>query len=128
MSYLGYYALPALGPGYFPETIPAPECVNTPGVTRSVALTLFSLEGRMHDIFPSGHTIIALLVLWQGRRHRVRGWPLLIPLVAGLVAGTVYLRYHYGVDVLAGAAITVGIMGTYLFFRKRTRPGRKPGA
>lgn len=109
ISYLGYYALPALGPGYFPETIPVPTCVNDPGVTQSVALTLFSLEGRMHDIFPSGHTIIALLVVWQAARHKLRGWLLLIPLVCGLVLGTVYLRYHYGVDVLAGFIIAAAV-------------------
>ena len=117
VSYLGYYILPALGPGYFPEAIPAPECVNASGATQSVALTLFSLEGRMHDIFPSGHTIIALLALWLARRYQVRGWPLLIPVVAGLVMGTVYLRYHYGVDVLAGAAIAVLILGIRSLWR-----------
>jgi len=110
ISYLGYYALPALGPGYFPDTIPAPECVNDPGVTQSVALTLFSLEGRMHDIFPSGHTIIALIALWQAARHRLRWWPALIPIVCGLVMGTVYLRYHYGVDVLAGFLIAAAVI------------------
>jgi len=110
ISYLGYYALPALGPGYFPQTIPAPTCVNDPGVTQSVALTLFSLEGRMHDIFPSGHTIIALLVLWQAARHKLPLWPLLVPPICGLILGTVYLRYHYGVDVLAGFLIALGVI------------------
>ena len=89
----------------------------------------------MHDIFPSGHTIIALLVMWLAKRHRVRGWPLLIPLVAGLVAATVYLRYHYGVDVLAGVAIAVVLTGTVPFFRsrylamqwRRTEKGDCPG-
>ena len=63
----------------------------------------------MHDIFPSGHTIIALLVVWQAARHKLRGWLLLIPLVCGLVLGTVYLRYHYGVDVLAGFIIAAAV-------------------
>jgi len=115
ISYLGYYALPALGPGYFPETVPAPVCVNDPGVTQSVAQTLFTLEGRMHDIFPSGHTIIALLALWQAARHKLRGWPLLIPLVCGLVMGTVYLRYHYGVDVLAGILIAAAVAASVIY-------------
>lgn len=110
VSYLGYYALPAWGPGYFHEKVPAPQCVHDGGVTQSMALFLFSLEGKMHDIFPSGHTMIALIVLWQARRHRLRGWPLLIPLVAGLVMGTVYLRYHYGVDILAGVALVIPIL------------------
>jgi len=109
ISFLGYFAFPALGPGYFPETIPAPDSVNAAGVTQSVALTLFALEGRMHDIFPSGHTIIALLAVWLAARNKLRGWPLLVPVVCGLIVGTVYLRYHYGVDVLAGAVIAAAV-------------------
>ena len=31
--------------------------------------------------------------------------------VAGLLIGTVYLRYHYGVDVLAGALIAGVVIG-----------------
>ena len=66
-------------------------------------------NGDNRTSFPSGHTIIALLVLWQAARHRVRGWPFLVPIVAGLICGTVYLRYHYGVDVLAGIIIAAAI-------------------
>jgi membrane-associated phospholipid phosphatase len=123
ISYLGYYAVPALGPGYFPEAVPAPESVSAEGMTQSVALTLFSLEGRMHDIFPSGHTIIALLALWLAARNRLRGWPLLVPVVAGLMVGTVYLRYHYGVDVAAGVIIAAAIVLCRIGFRKgKTAP------
>jgi len=30
----------------------------------------------------------------------------LIPLVTGLIISTVYLRYHYVIDVIAGLALT----------------------
>ncbi len=111
VSFLGYYVLPALGPGYFPGAIPAPGCVNDAGITRTLALALFSLEGKMYDIFPSGHTIIALIALWQARKYRLWFWPFLIPVVGGLIVGTVYLRYHYGVDVLAGVLIAALLIG-----------------
>ncbi|MHC4945377.1 MAG: phosphatase PAP2 family protein [Planctomycetota bacterium] len=110
ISFLGYYVVPAWGPGYFPKIIPAPPSVTGPGVTQSVALTLFALEGRMNDVFPSGHAIIALLALWLALRNGIRGWPLLIPVVLGLLLGTVYLRYHYGVDVIAGVFIALLVM------------------
>ncbi|MEW6742145.1 MAG: phosphatase PAP2 family protein [Planctomycetota bacterium] len=109
LSYLGYYVVPALGPGYWPERVPAPEAVTSRGVTQTVALALFSLEWAKHDVFPSGHTMIALLVLWQAWRHRLRGWWVLVPFVAGLLVATVYLRYHYGVDVLVGIVLALGI-------------------
>lgn len=120
ISYLGYYAVPALGPGYFPATIPAPAAVSTDGVTRSVALALFALEGRMFDIFPSGHAIIALLVLWQAARQTIKGWMLLVPVVAGLLIATVFLRYHYGVDVVAGVIIAGIIVVVFRLGRRHS--------
>jgi membrane-associated phospholipid phosphatase len=110
ISFLGYFAVPAQGPGYFPDVIPAPDCIRAEGATRSVALALFSLEGHMHDVFPSGHTIIALLALRQAARHRLKGWFLLVPVVAGLLVATVYLRYHYGVDIIAGFIVATGVL------------------
>lgn len=110
ISFLGYFAVPAQGPGYFPDAIPAPDCIRAEGATRSVALALFALEGHMHDIFPSGHTIIALLALRQAARHRLKWWYLLVPLVLGLLVGTVYLRYHYGVDIIAGFVVAAAVL------------------
>jgi len=110
LSFLGYYAVPALGPCYTPEPVPAPECISAEGPTQTVARVLRRVEGDMYDAFPSGHTVVALLVLWLVRRHRLQAWPVLLPVVAGLVSGTVYLRYHYGVDVLAGAVVAFAVM------------------
>lgn len=119
LSFLGYYAFPALGPGYFPDAVPAPACVDHSGATGRIALALFSLEGpMMRDIFPSGHTIIAMLALYQAFRHRLWFRYLLVPVTAGLLAGTVYLRYHYGVDVAAGAVVAVAVV---LCFRVKKR-------
>ena len=59
------------------------------------------------DSMPSGHTCMTILMLVLTRRLLPRLLWLLIPIAVGLVFGTVYLRYHYGVDVLAGAALAV---------------------
>lgn len=123
ISFLGYYLVPAWGPGYYPDTIPAPDCVAGPGVTQTIALSLFKLEGRMNDVFPSGHAIIAVLVLWLAKRNRIKGWWLIIPLVLGLLVGTVYLRYHYGVDLIAGLLIAICVIRVAtLFCRSRASP------
>lgn len=58
--------------------------------------------------FPSSHAAVAvglLVVFW---RHRLRLAWVLLPIVAGLVLGTVYGRYHYAVDAVVGT--TVGVV------------------
>ncbi|MGH7371035.1 MAG: phosphatase PAP2 family protein, partial [Candidatus Methylomirabilales bacterium] len=64
--------------------------------------TLNVLERFKQDAFPSGHTAIVLVVLFYARGF-VRGlfW-IFLPMVVALIFSTVYLRYHYVVDVLAG--------------------------
>jgi membrane-associated phospholipid phosphatase len=48
------------------------------------------------------------MTLYYARKFRERALTaLLLPAVTGLILSTVYLRYHYVVDVLAGIALTV---------------------
>jgi membrane-associated phospholipid phosphatase len=75
--------------------------------TRWLYETLNQLEraGKMRDVFPSGHAAIALMVQfyyfrWFGRRGF---W--LLPLTCALLISTVYLGYHYAIDVIAGAGL-----------------------
>jgi len=110
VSYLGYFLTPAIGPGYYSGQVGAPP-VFSGGTTTVMLDTLFHLEGtRVRDICPSGHVIIAVLATWSAFRYRLVFRWLLVPVVLGLVLGTVYLRYHYGVDVLAGLAISVAVI------------------
>jgi membrane-associated phospholipid phosphatase len=61
------------------------------------------------DSMPSGHTCMTILLVLMTRRMLPRLLWGLVPLSAGLIFGTVYLRYHYGVDVLAGAALALAL-------------------
>lgn len=89
------------------------------GVASAVRFTLTTMELEMRDCFPSGHTEVVLVILacaW--RFHRPTFWAVLAPSL-GLVFSTVYLRYHYAVDVVAGAALAalVAAFGPRLFRR-----------
>jgi len=69
-----------------------------------------SIEGgtrMLWDSMPSGHTCVTLLMLLMTRALLPRFLWVLVPLSFGLVFGTVYLRYHYGVDLLAGATLAL---------------------
>jgi len=101
LSYLGYFLVPAIGPRF---TLRSLQQVELKGLLLAEPImdTLNRLERFKQDAFPSGHTAVVLLVLYYARQF-VRGlfWPFL-PVVVALILSTVYLRYHYVVDVLAG--------------------------
>ena len=59
------------------------------------------------DSMPSGHTCVTILMVLMTRRMMPGLLWLLVPVAVPLVFGTVYLRYHYGVDILAGGALAL---------------------
>jgi membrane-associated phospholipid phosphatase len=106
VSYAGYFLIPALGPRFAQASEYTVSLVTTP-VARFINDTINNLEKTKFDVFPSGHTMISvavLLVAWK--RARDVFWYLL-PVATGLIIATVYCRYHYVVDVLAGTALAV---------------------
>ncbi|MCA1582839.1 MAG: phosphatase PAP2 family protein [Acidobacteria bacterium] len=109
VSYAGYFVIPALGPRIALANRQSVVLESTP-VAAAIAKTLNELEHTKLDVFPSGHTMLAAAVLFVAyRRARDVFWWLL-PVATLLILSTVYCRYHYVVDVIAGltlAAITV---------------------
>ena len=55
--------------------------------------------------FPSSHVAIAWIVLFYTVRYARPATWVVGPLVLSLIVATVYCRYHYAIDVLAGAAM-----------------------
>jgi len=80
--------------------------------------------------FPSSHVAASLAaVLGVAREDRRWWWALLVP-EAALIVGTVYGRFHYGIDALAGLAIGVAVwLATPALIRMLTgrQPDRSPG-
>lgn len=121
LSYVGYILFPALGPRYAMDHLHE----KTFGgflVSKPIQEILNLLEGVKRDAFPSGHTGIALTVLFLAYRY-VRGlfW-IMLPAVTLLIFATVYLRYHYAVDVIGGvllAVVTIALGEVYYGFYKR---------
>lgn len=58
------------------------------------------------DVFPSLHCGVTGFLLFFDRRHAPRRFRLLLVPVAILWVSTIYLRYHYVVDVAAGFALS----------------------
>lgn len=106
LSYIGYLLVPAIGPRFTLIHLQTTDLQLYP-LIETIQETLNALEKNKTDAFPSGHTAVALMCLyyaWKEREKKLLA--VFIPLVTGLIISTVYLRYHYVIDVIAGIALT----------------------
>jgi membrane-associated phospholipid phosphatase len=115
ISYIGYISVPVIGPRFLPmikdaQSFPLAGALFDGQLFRAVRDTLDRAEGITRDCFPSGHTELTLLVLYYSRRFHRRTFWLMLPVGSALIFSTVYLRYHYVIDVIAGAACAVGVI------------------
>ncbi len=112
LSYIGYLLVPAVGPRFTLAHLQTRGLEAGP-LVRAIQNTLNALENTKTDAFPSGHTAIALMTLYYAwkTKERLLAW-VLLPAVTGLIVSTVYLRYHYVIDVIAGivlALVTIAV-------------------
>jgi membrane-associated phospholipid phosphatase len=63
------------------------------------------LRGVARDCFPSLHVAHATVVAVIAYRFRRWLFAALLPVLVGLVVSTLYLRMHYAIDLIAGAAV-----------------------
>ncbi len=114
LSYIGYFIVPAIGPrftlhnfemtnielpglwltNYLREFINAGEAITTG--------TLNPIEVVQRDVFPSGHTQMTLVTIYLAHKLRARFRFVIYPIGTLLIFATVYLRYHYVVDLIGG--------------------------
>ena len=69
--------------------------------------------GARGGAFPSAHvsgTVVVSLVAW---RHQRRLAYLVIPITISLMIATVYGRFHYLLDTLAGAGLAIAVVAVY---------------
>jgi membrane-associated phospholipid phosphatase len=105
-SYVGYFMFPTIGPRPTFET--ESLVIGGDGVSHAIRLFLNFAERNHTDAFPSGHTAIALLCVYFARRQSPAMFAIFLPVAAGIIFSTVYLYYHYVIDVVAGAALACG--------------------
>lgn len=119
VSYIGYYLSPAVGPRFTLEHL---HRMPLEGLFAFHFLrdTLDTLEGFTRDCCPSGHTLVSVLtVMLAGRYCRPFVKTALVWTVLLLIS-TVYLRYHYVVDIIAGFVLAVAVYGLVFLIRQYT--------
>lgn len=105
LGFIGYLAVPAEGPHFarFSEVMP----LIVSGPFHTFADPLIKGGCTRADVFPSLHIAISAYCLgFMFSNTRRLFWFWLLP-VAGLAVATLYLFYHYQVDVLAGLAVSI---------------------
>jgi len=107
LSYIGYMLFPAVGPRFTLNHLQTTELQAGP-MTQWIQQSLNSLEHNKTDAFPSGHTAVALVSLFFAWKYREGVlFRVLVPAVSAMIVSTVYLRYHYVIDVIAGVLLAV---------------------
>ncbi len=101
-SYVGYILVPVRGPRFLLQDLPP---LRGLWLTTLLQNTLDRLESAAYDCFPSGHTELTMLACWGSRMVSSRLFYLFAAYTPCIIFATVYLRYHYTIDVLAGAAL-----------------------
>jgi len=106
LSYIGYYLTPVLGPRFTMEHL---QSVSLSGLWTFDFLRnlLAQAEGKMYDCMPSGHALVSLLTVLLSWRYAKKYFPVALVWTVLLIFSTVYLRYHYVTDLVAGMALGV---------------------
>jgi len=102
VSYVGYFLVPAVGPRF---TVTHAGPLPRGSVAQAIDGALDWLERNKRDCFPSGHTMVVIAVLFEAARRSKKTFWVFLPFAVGLILATVYCRYHYVADVLAGFAL-----------------------
>lgn len=119
-GFIGYVCVPATGPRY---ELAAQYTVHLHGAYYDWCDHLMNgIEAVARDCFPSLHTAISttwLICAFRWRRHIPRArlvLPILTVLTVSLWFSTVYLRYHWVADVIAGwvLGLLVQLLGPWL--------------
>jgi membrane-associated phospholipid phosphatase len=77
---------------------------------RRLVLAILERGSSRGAAFPSSHVAVAVTQALLALRHQPRVGRWVAGVAVGLGAGAVYGGFHYGVDVLAGAALGAAIL------------------
>jgi membrane-associated phospholipid phosphatase len=136
IAYVLYLIFPAVGPRFYLHDFYSTSS-ELPGlyltdIIRKMLDFGESIPGNVpnpvdfaqRDAMPSAHTSLALTIAYLSWKIKSKSFYFYLPYFFLMVFATIYLRYHYVVDIIAGtilAVLTIGI-GEYLL--KRSPEGK----
>lgn len=117
IGYIGYVIFPAVGPKFSMSHLFETSLSGSFITDRLSFLMNYEIsEYTRRDCFPSLHNGVIFLILLFAFKHQKRYAFLFLPFAIALFISTLYLRYHYFVDMIAGflLAIIVFYLGPLL--------------
>lgn len=103
VGFVGYLLVPARGPW-----LAMPQAFARPivgGWMTALNRSVVESGSTGVDVFPSLHVAASAFMLFFDRRYARWRYRLYLPAAVGLWFSTLYLRFHYGIDVIAGALV-----------------------
>jgi len=127
LSYIGYISYPAVGPRWtlhdffainhelpglwFTESIRA--ALNA-GENVKEGMTLLQARAAVtRDAFPSGHVDLTVITTLLAFKYNARVRWFLLVICLSMIFATVYLRYHYVIDVIGGLIFSLITLYTW---------------
>ncbi len=134
-SFIGYVLVPAIGPRFtlynfvnldrdLPGLCITPLLRSIINSGESITNAARAAMVAQRDCFPSGHTEMTLITIAIAMKYRAKSAMLIAPLGLGVIYATVYMRYHYGIDVIAGAILGVYVLATASWLESKMRGNR----
>lgn len=131
-GHLGYTLVPGYGPHQFLHFHNELEG----GFFWALVEASVNAGGAMKDIFPSLHTAVptyfTLFAFWHRKAFPFRyAWPVLLFCITQIIGATMFLRWHYLIDICAGLtlatfAVTVSAKVTRWEHARRMKAGIGP--
>ncbi len=81
--------------------------------------------GARGGAFPSTHAAISTLILLTAWKRQRRVGYVLLPIVTGIFFATIYGRFHYAVDVIAGCCLALAIFMAFRWSGMMADAGKK---
>jgi membrane-associated phospholipid phosphatase len=137
-SYAGYLLVPAIGPRFtlydfarldqeLPGLYLTPILRGIINSGESITNVARAAALAQRDCFPSGHTEMTLITIATAIRFRMKSAMIIVPLGTGLIFATVYMRYHYGIDVIAGAILGIAVLASARWLEGKLRSAKTGG-
>lgn len=133
-GHLGYLLVPGYGPHQFLKGQFHNELEG--GFFWALVKASVEAGGAMKDIFPSLHTAVptyfTLFAFWHRKAFPFRYlWPILLFCITQIIGATMFLRWHYLIDIFAGltlatVAVTVSGKLTGIEHVRRLKAGLAP--
>jgi membrane-associated phospholipid phosphatase len=108
IGYVGYVIFPAVGPKFTMSHLFETSLSGTFITDRLSFLMNYEIsEYTRRDCFPSLHNGVIFLILLFAFKHEKIYAYLFFPFAIALFISTLYLRYHYFVDMIAGFLLAI---------------------